>query len=94
MLTRPLVEGENADADPARRAAIAAIFIIFNVFWYGRAIEFLMVLVHHTRRIAVNTKVLPGKGVCWYVMYRDLHRVQKDLCSTTKTDSQQSRKHI
>jgi hypothetical protein len=30
VLTRPLLaEGANADADPASRAAIAAIFIIF-----------------------------------------------------------------
>ena len=34
VLTRPLVaEGANADADPARRATKAAIFIIFYI-WY------------------------------------------------------------
>jgi hypothetical protein len=34
VLTRPLVaEGANADADPARRATKAAVFIIFYI-WY------------------------------------------------------------
>lgn len=43
VLTRPFeVEGANADADPARRAAMAAIFIIFSCVWYklGRRFRF------------------------------------------------------
>jgi hypothetical protein len=90
VLTRPLVEdGAKADTDPARRAVIAAIFIIFRYLVCSLDVDHQR--WYHMKHLQQRFLQLRY----WYELlvrhlrYRDFTAMKKDLCSTTPTRQSQ-----